>query len=83
MPRSKDKDVIQVATTDKEWRYLTGKSEVKVVGYGNFRNANMHSAILIKHFIMYSKITFMFLLNFQISCNYSCNGKTAITYRRI
>ena len=47
MPRSKDKDVIQVATTDKEWRYLTGKSKVKVVGYGNFRNAHMHSAILI------------------------------------
>ena len=35
MPRSKDKDVIQVAITDKEWRYLTGKSKVKVVGYGN------------------------------------------------
>ena len=36
MPRSKDKDVVQVATTDGEWRYLTGKSNVKVVGYSNF-----------------------------------------------
>ena len=36
MPRSKDKDVVQVATSDMEWRYLTGKSKLKVIGYDNF-----------------------------------------------
>ena len=47
MPRSKDKDVIQVASTDVEWRYLTGKSKVKVVGYGSFWNKQIHPMTLI------------------------------------
>ena len=47
MPRSKEKDVVQVASTDVEWRYLTGKSKVKVIGYDNFLNRNMNSMTLI------------------------------------
>ena len=67
MPRSKDKDVIQLATTDKEWRYLTGQSKVKVVGYGNFRNAHMHFAILIYVYININQGAFNFYVSFDFS----------------